>query len=324
MKDQGIIFCTYFDKNYLPRGLALYSSLIKCSPSMKLWILCLDNYTKDTLDTLKLKGVTTIFLKEFEDKELLAAKKNRSLVEYYWTCTPSLILYVLKHSRDSKVVYLDADMYFFSSPASVFNELGNKSIYIVEHRFPKGQEIREKSLGRFNVAFMIFFPQQESLKCLRHWRKQCLDWCYWKKEDGKLGDQMYLDEWPTLYKGLVISQNLGIDVAPWNVLQYKIIEKNRLVFIENDRLICYHFHQFQILGDDKFKYALGYRFPNVVKQYIYQPYIEEIIKSIKIIKKVDSNFKIIPQRRSYPQLVKNILISYLTPFYWKTRSILRS
>ena len=84
-------FCTYFDINYLTRGLVLYHSLARyCQHPFTLWILCFDFATLQTLEQLHLPEMNLISLDQFEsgDIELLKAKGERSLVEYFWTCTP--------------------------------------------------------------------------------------------------------------------------------------------------------------------------------------------------------------------------------------------
>jgi hypothetical protein len=91
-------FCTYFDRNYLTRGLVLYRSLVHhCQHPFTLWILCFDAVTYQTLDRFHLPGVNPIALEQFKasDPDLQKAKTNRSLGEYSWTCTPSLPFYIL-------------------------------------------------------------------------------------------------------------------------------------------------------------------------------------------------------------------------------------
>ena len=122
-------FCTYFDRHYIDKGLALYHSLVRhCSP-FQLWILCMDDDTYHILSEMQLPQVHLIALTEFErdDKLLLQAKANRSLIEYYFTCTPSLPIYILNHIPEVDLItYLDADLYFFSSIEPIYRELGEK------------------------------------------------------------------------------------------------------------------------------------------------------------------------------------------------------
>src|SRR5437762_9561169 len=91
-------FCTYFDHHYSVRGLALYQSLRRHCPEFKLWILCLDELSHSELTRLNLPEVSLLTLGELEngDAALLAAKENRSRIEYYFTCTPSLPLFILR------------------------------------------------------------------------------------------------------------------------------------------------------------------------------------------------------------------------------------
>ena len=85
------------------------------------------------------------------------------------------------------------------------------------------------------------------------WRDQCLDWCYAKLENDRMGDQKYLDEWPKLYSKCHIINHIGAGVAPWNYAQYNFsIDADQNILVNSTSLIFYHFHQFQILSNGKF------------------------------------------------------------------------
>jgi hypothetical protein len=318
-----VIYCTYFDKGFLLKGLALHASLIKYNPDAKLWILAFDKYTEDILKKMRLKGVTVIGLGDFEDEELLKVKPTRKTIEYYWTSTPSLILYIMKKNPGfDYVVYLDADVYFFSDPDAAISEIGSKSLFVVEHRFPKGYEGMLAN-GRFNVAFNVFKNNEVGIKTLARWRKQCIEWCYATPKDGKLGDQTYLDEWPVLYrKDLVISKNVGVDAAPWNISQYKILARNDSIFINSHRLVCYHFHQFQILGPSKFSRVHGFTLPKKTDE-IYRPYETEISKQYKKMIEKDPSFVIDKPSGFSSQILRQRLAKYLGPAYWRIKSLLK-
>src|SRR5205807_9801556 len=90
-------FCTYFDRHYLVRALALYESLKRHCPDFKIWMLCMDEESYATLAKLKLPEVSLLTLSDLErdDPPLRQAKTNRSLLENYLTCTPSFHLFLL-------------------------------------------------------------------------------------------------------------------------------------------------------------------------------------------------------------------------------------
>src|SRR5476651_1847093 len=98
------VYCTYFDHNYLSRGLALYHSLQRHAPGSRLWVLCLDQACYELLAKLALPNLVAVSLGAFEaaDRGVAAARSNRSLIEYYFTCTPAWLLYVLEREASSK------------------------------------------------------------------------------------------------------------------------------------------------------------------------------------------------------------------------------
>ena len=322
MNKSKVIYCTYFNQNYLLKGLAMHASLIAHEPSAKLWILCMDDYTKDIIDRMRLAGVTTITLAEFEDKELKIAKGNRSLVEYYWTCTPSLPRYILKKNPQIDLVtYLDADLYFYSSPAPIFRELGNNSLYIVEHRYPPAETYRDNISGRFNVAVNVFRNDTIGKACLNYWRAKCNEWCYLKEEPGRFGDQLYLNEWPAKFKKLVISQNLGVDAAPWNIAKYSVTKKKDRVFIDQHELVVYHFHQLEYYNPANYEFAHGYLFTPAVKQYIYQPYIQAMNQAYALTKQYDPTYQLVPPPKPISAKIKAMISKYFGSTYWYLRGL---
>src|SRR5438445_2392963 len=68
-------FCTYFDRRYLARGLALYRSLQRHCPDFQLYVLTLDELTHDILSKLGPSSIVCIPLAQLEasDPELLIA-----------------------------------------------------------------------------------------------------------------------------------------------------------------------------------------------------------------------------------------------------------
>ncbi|QFY90680.1 glycosyl transferase [Magnetovirga frankeli] len=244
-------FCTYFDSNYLLRGLTLYRSLMKTGCEFRLYVVALDETTLRTLTSLGLEHLEAIPLTELEAwaPSLLVAKANRRLIEYYFTLTPHLPLFFLeRYPKLDLITYLDADLYFYSSPEPIFTEMGKCSILITPHRYPphlKAQEI----YGLYNVQYQSFRRDPIGLACLERWRDQCLEWCYDRVEDGKYGDQAYLDEWPMLYGvHLCILQHRGAGVAPWNWSNSTITRRGDEVQVGGDSLIFYHFHGIKIFS----------------------------------------------------------------------------
>ena len=162
-------YCTLFDSKYLSRGLAMYESLKTHSGEFNLYIFAFDDLSFRILEELSLQYVTLISLNEFESNELLEVKSGRSKAEYCWTCTPSTISYVLKKYDVPFCTYLDSDLFFYSDPSVLIEEMitCRKNILITEHRFsPVAKLYEEKRAGRFCVQFVTFSNDSDSLEVL--------------------------------------------------------------------------------------------------------------------------------------------------------------
>jgi hypothetical protein len=274
-------FCTYFDSNYLAKGLTLYRSLVRHATPFRLWVLCFDDLAYETLQGLSLSGIIPISLQDFEagDRELARAKGNRSRIEYYFTCTPSLPLYILDHYADVDLItYLDADLYFFSAPSPIYRELGDRSVLIIGHRFPEHQKHLEEN-GIYNVGYLSFRRDDEGLACLHWWRDRCLEWCYDRVEEGRFADQGYLNDWPQRFRQVVVLEHKGAGLAPWNVQNYSLRLNGGHVWVDGQPLVFFHFHRLKQTRTWLYEPSLemyGAHADLVLRQNVYGPYIREL------------------------------------------------
>lgn len=316
-------FCTLFDSNYLTRGLAMYESLKKHCVDFHLYIFAFDDKVLNILRELKLEKVTIISLSKFEDKKLLEIKPSRGKGEYCWTCTPSVILYVLKNYPVDNCTYLDADIYFFSNPKILIDEMGDKSVLITDHRYSKEFDQSEIS-GKYCVQFVTFKKNENGLKVLNWWRDACIDWCYNRVEDGKFGDQKYLDDWTTRFNSVYELQNLGGGVAPWNVNQYFLIKNGdqitgkEIASNQELQLVFYHFHSLKFIDNNLVQLAdKKYKLSDQTKELIYKPYLQSIKFLVgSINKKFGKNF--INQKELKFDFIKKIKLI----FFGKKRNII--
>jgi len=309
-------FCTLFDKNYLFKGLTLYNSLLAHCHDFHLWILCMDDLTYEVLGQLPLKKASLIKMQDFEDGELKRIKPTRSLVEYCWTCTPSLPLYVLRNNPSLEMVtYLDADLFFYDNPDPLIEEMGDNSIMIIEHRFSDHLQ-HLVTYGIYNVSILTFRNDPRGLECLKWWRDRCIEWCFYRIEDGKFADQKYLDDWTTRFEGVHVLKYAGAGLALWNVGKYDIKSKGLKTLVDGVPLIFYHFHWFHLLRNRKYDWIFVddvslifyrlYRFAlfknrryyygdhdmgygslrTADKELLYTPYVAATEASVKMVRKV--------------------------------------
>jgi hypothetical protein len=280
----GLHFCTYFNSSYLGRGLVLYHSLLKHCPSAHLYVIAFDDACFEYLEKLGLQSMTVIPLRDFEDEELLRVKPGRSTTEYCWTCTPSTVLYCLNTFDIESCTYMDADMCFYSDPSVLVAEMKTASVLITEHRYTKEYD-QSATSGKYCVQFMTFLKDEAGLKALRWWRNACIEWCYARHEDGKFGDQKYLDDWTTRFEGIHVLQHPGGGLAPWNVNQYNFKkESGTLTGTERSSgkkfdVVFFHFHSLRFFDDDIVQICdTGYEISDEVIGLFYKPYVRDLGK----------------------------------------------
>lgn len=275
-------FFTLFDNNYVPRARTLLASLHRHVGNFRLVTLCMDRGAWTAMCTAADPCVIPISLMEFEDAEpdIRAVKASRTPVEYYFLCSSALAHHLFARMVEPQVItLLDADTYFFSNPAGIFEELQGYSIGITEHRFATLAQRRSR-FGRFNVGWVTFRRDANGLACARWWRERCIEWCYDRVEHGRFADQRYLDEWPVLFDGVRIIRHKGVNLGPWNLGGHRVVlGQGGIPCVDGDTLVHYHFAEVRQLLPWLYSTNLSRyltRATRVARRHIYEPYLREL------------------------------------------------
>ena len=282
-------FVTLFDNLFLPQGLALHISMERNAGNYTLWILCIDDTVFDVLSKINLPNVRLLQLSQLETKELKNVKMERTSGEYCWTTTPFTPKFVFDSDNSvNRVTYVDADLWFMKNPKPIFQEFeeSGKNILITDHGYSPEYDLTEKS-GQYCVQF-ITFARGDGEIVRQWWEERCIEWCFARFENGKFGDQKYLDNWPEMFpKHVHILSKKEWTLAPWNA--------NRFPYSGG---IFWHFHELRLTekrSKPLVQFVTSYSIPPITRKQIYKPYLEDLSVAIQIMK--DHGVHPIPQQK---------------------------
>src|SRR4030042_671038 len=244
--------CTYFDYNYLPRGLALYYSVKRYNADFDFFVLAFDDQTYDYLKNLKEGNLKLISITDYNSYFNTSAEKFADKKQYFFSATPNLCIYIIEKNPDiDMLLYLDADVYLFNSLEPLYEEFGDSSIAYTPHRVNPFLRIFVKHYGKFNIGVNLFRNSETGLKCLRDWKDDCDSWYPGKPGYPLkfLSDQIFLDSWAEKYPDIRIIENPGVNLVYWNAANYSLSKKENTYYVNNTPLIIYHFSSLRKVND---------------------------------------------------------------------------
>jgi hypothetical protein len=274
------------DIDHLPRLLTLLDSLERVYHDFKFHVLALD---QDTLIYLKLHPKLHVELYSLEQIEtakrvLLEAKKNRTGVEYIFTMAVAFPTYLMETQEMDIITTIDTDTYFYKSPEAVFSELVDAMV--TPHRFSATVKAELVHFGYWNGGWISF--RRTGLDILQRWYTLTVQHCrdeITHNEDGRkrFAEQGYLEWLMEDYRGRMTGiNNSGINVGPWG-----------LEGIEANDVVHFHFHCLRVLSSFLYRWCLFDNYiPFPAKPFlhqIYRPYIRDLRRNGKIVKKYLSN-----------------------------------
>jgi len=300
-------FCIITDKKYLVQTLVLLDQL----KEYNLYILCADNYSyrflnKNYINNFKILK-TNIIEKFFNLKKI---KYNRSYIEYIFTLKSFFIKWIfLKIKKNSYVIYLDSDIFFFSKPELLIKETYYNSVCLTPHRFSKSN-YHLNIYGKFNAGFISFKNDKVGSSALNWWAKSCKKECSLKNLKNYT-DQKYLEYLYANFSKIKKINNIGFNLAPWNLDSYKIsLNDNNQIFINKKKLVFFHFHGFKNIFGCIYSHSLkNYNVKNnkELLNYIYKSYLNILNKKLQFFKGLKSFY----YTYNLFELIKNFIKSNL-------------
>lgn len=273
------VFCTLFDSGYLPQGLALLRSLERHAPGMRLWVLAMDARCHQLLAALDHPALRVLSLEECETEELNLARRQRSWGEYCWTLTPFLPDLVLARDPEADTItYIDADCWLWGPVRPLLErfEASGAHCMITPHAYAPKRD-RTAIAGTYCVQFMPFRRSPRAARILRWWQKCCLERCSSQLGQGPLGDQGYLEDWPSRFGADVyVLDSPALTLAPWNI--------ERFWRESLDQPCLYHFQGFRLFRLANLlviRLTAGVVVPRKAFPRLFLPYLNDILAMVE-------------------------------------------
>jgi hypothetical protein len=268
-------FVTLFDRNFLASGLCLYRSLKQHAGAFRLWVVCMDDIVEKRLRELALPEVSLLSLAQVQTEALRRVRPGRSIAEYCWTITPFAPEFVMERAPSAqRVTYLDADLYFFGDPRRLLGELDGSASHVLITPHAYSPEYDRTALsGIYCVQFVTFRNSAEGRAVMRWWQERCIEWCYNRVEDGKFGDQKYLDDWPQRFpQSIHVLRRQDLALGPWNA--------NRFLRDEGTAPVFFHFHGLRVASDSSLLLYVKYRLTARALR-LYERYVAEFTEVLR-------------------------------------------
>ena len=280
------------------QAVVLHRTLRQALPDARLSVICPSEPAARALAEL---GVAATHAGELErrDPRLVRTRAGRSHREYCLTLKAPFALELLEEAPAGTIVTaVDADIAFLSDPAPLYAELAEASVGIVDHRFAERFRSRARWAGRFNSSWVSFRRDTYGLEALRWWRERVLEWCGDRAENGRYGDQGYLQDWPRRFARVHVLQHPGAAVAPWT--DNRTLARNRGgVYVGGEPVICFHAQSLRLhrltrgtrplprVPEVGWRLDPGYRPSSAEWELLWDPYLEMLGQATRDLLEID-------------------------------------
>jgi hypothetical protein len=278
-----INFATYATFEFTDKVFLLFQSINKYKNS-NLHLLCLDDTIFNYFKKYKLQN---LYIYNYKTLNIILDKdfaKNLSIQRFYF------VKYLFNLKKIKSIHLLDSDIYFFSNPSQLKKIFKNYDIGFCRHNYSKNITELNNKYGVYNAGYIYLRNCYNSIKFLEYYISLCkknVDYNYNDNvEKQNFADQTYLETLVLRFQKIKLLDDPGVNTGPWNVSNYKINIKKNFIYLNDLKLIFYHFSGVKKIFTNFYSLGLRMFVDNKydIKKDIYMSYIKELIKINKKIK----------------------------------------
>jgi hypothetical protein len=246
---------TICSNNYLAQAIVLGNSVKAKCPHHTFLIILVDELNTEIKYNEIPFEVLPIHIIEPQIQSLVL---KYNIIELNTSVKPGVIEYLFKERMADRVIYLDPDIKIYDDLTDLEEKLQQHTIVLTPHIFTPipldGKTPGENSFlnfGLYNLGFIGLSASDETDKFISWWKERTYKQGYNKVEDGIFVDQLYINLVPIFFKGVHILNHMGYNMAPWNLHERYLSQKDNVYWInEKDRLGFFHFSAFKINSNE--------------------------------------------------------------------------
>lgn len=287
---------TIVAKNYIGLAKTLEVSFKEHNPECDFWIIVSDEVPNSILqeydNIIQAHGILSI-----PENTWIECSFKYNVTEFATYIKPKSIEYLFDKGYQ-KVIYLDPDIYCFSSLDPVFDLLDKYKMIVSPHILTMEEETYSGDLteniylgmGIFNFGFFAVSDHTKTRKLLRWWDRVLMEAAFMDSYRYTATDQKWMNYLPMFFQSedLYVSHHKGIDAATWNFYEREFIIQGDSIYVKNrikddeiaEPLIFVHFsgYNYSELSSGTVKHkALSHEYEDL--KIIFDKYIQGLNKS---------------------------------------------
>lgn len=240
---------TICSNNYLAQAIVLGNSVKAHNPSYTFQIFLCDekssliDYTKINHDITEIGSI---------ESQVYELAKKYNIIELNTAVKPTVFQYLFENPNVNKAIYLDPDICVYSTFDQLAKKLNENSILLTPHIFNSipldGKTPGENTFlnyGIYNLGFLALKKDKNTKELLKWWKNITYNQGFIQPANGFFVDQLPINLVPLFFKGVSILEDLGYNMAPWNLHERTLHKKDGVYKVNNmETLKFFHFSSF--------------------------------------------------------------------------------